>query len=212
MLIFAASVVGFLLCLLWHSALTSGDAWHSHWVTILKDLEAVAWGERKLLRDDGGSRPSARRVARWTAALFTIIWFAMAVFSVVLFASTGPDNFKPETNIALERAALDRWNNGDPGGYLDTYAPEVSYFDPTTEKRIDGIDAMRAYYALLKGKIHSDRYEMRNVSVQRHGDAVALSYNLYNFGVAFEEGRGPQPTLELHQNLRARERRLEDCA
>jgi ketosteroid isomerase-like protein len=96
------------------------------------------------------------------------------------------DDFKPDTIVALERAALDRWNNGDPGGYLDTYAPEVSYFDPTTEKRIDGIDAMRAYYAPLKGKIHSDRYEIRNVSVQRHGDAVALSYNLYNFGVTFD--------------------------
>jgi ketosteroid isomerase-like protein len=59
------------------------------------------------------------------------------------------DDFKPDTIVALERAALDRWNNGDPGGYLDSYAPEVSYFDPTTEKRIDGIDAMRANYAPL---------------------------------------------------------------
>ena len=99
------------------------------------------------------------------------------------------DDFKPEAIIALERAALDRWNNGDPGGYLDTYAPEISYFDPTTEKRIDGIEAMRAYYAPLAGKIHVDRYEMRNVSVQRQGDVVALSYNLYNSGVTF----GGQP-------------------
>lgn len=110
-----------------------------------------------------------------------------AIALVSTSCSTPPaDDFKPETIVALERAALDRWNNGDPGGYLDTYAPEVSYFDPTTEKRIDGIDAMRAYYAPLKGKIHSDRYEMRNVSVQRHGDAAALSYNLYNVGVTFD--------------------------
>lgn len=91
--------------------------------------------------------------------------------------------------MALERAALDRWNNGDPGGYLDNYAPEVTYFDPTTGQRIDGIDAMRKYYAPLTGNIHSDRYEMRNVSVQHHGDAAVLSYNLYNFGVTF----GGQP-------------------
>lgn len=113
------------------------------------------------------------------------------LIAMILTSACAPhaDDFKPDTIVALERAALDRWNNGDPGGYLDTYAPEVTYFDPTTEKRIDGIEAMRAYYAPLAGKIHSDRYEMRNVSVQHHGDAVALSYNLYNFGVTF----GGQP-------------------
>jgi len=95
------------------------------------------------------------------------------------------DDFKPKTIIALERAALDRWNHGDPNGYLETYAPEVTYFDPTTEQRIDGIDAMRAYYAPLTGKIKAS-YEMRNISVQRHGDMAALSYNLYNSGVSFD--------------------------
>ncbi len=104
---------------------------------------------------------------------------------VVLASCSGPEDFKPETIVALERAALDRWNNGDPNGYIETYAAEVSYFDPTTEKRIDGIDAMRAYLAPLVGKIHSDRYEMRDVKVQRYGDMAALSYNLFNFGVTF---------------------------
>lgn len=31
--------------------------------------------------------------------------------------------------IALERAALDRWGKGDPKGFLEIYAPEVTYFD-----------------------------------------------------------------------------------
>jgi ketosteroid isomerase-like protein len=100
--------------------------------------------------------------------------------------SSPADDFKQETILTLERAALDRWNRGDPNGYLETYAPEVSYFDPTTERRIDGIEAMRKYYAPLVGKIKVDRYEMRNISVQHHGDVAALSYNLYNFGVTFD--------------------------
>lgn len=106
----------------------------------------------------------------------------------LLTASCAPpaDDFKPETIIALERAALDRWGHGDPGGYLDTYAPEVSYFDPVTDKRIDGVEAMRKYYAPLTGKIHVDRYEMQNASVQHHGDVAVLSYNLVNFGVTFD--------------------------
>jgi uncharacterized protein (TIGR02246 family) len=100
--------------------------------------------------------------------------------------SVPADEFKPETIVTLERAALDRWNNGDPSGYLETYAPEVSYFDPSTEKRIDGVDAMRKYLTPLAGKIHSDRYEMQNIRVQHHGDVAALSYNLFNFDVTFD--------------------------
>lgn len=34
--------------------------------------------------------------------------------------------------IDLEKKALERWNNGDPGGYLDASAPDVVYFDPFT--------------------------------------------------------------------------------
>lgn len=48
-----------------------------------------------------------------------------------LFTSpAGAADFKPETIIALERAALDRWGKGDPKGFLETYAPDVTYFDP----------------------------------------------------------------------------------
>ncbi len=40
-----------------------------------------------------------------------------------------------EEIIALERAALDRWITGDPQGYLDLYAPAVTYFDPKKSMR-----------------------------------------------------------------------------
>src|SRR5258708_39470184 len=40
--------------------------------------------------------------------------------------------------IALERAALDRYIALDPQGYLSLYAPEVTYFDPMTERRGGG--------------------------------------------------------------------------
>ena len=118
----------------------------------------------------------------------------LPVLSLLTVACSRPpaDDFQPKTIIALERAALDRWNHGDPNGYLDTYAPEVTYFDPTTEQRINGIEAMRAYYAPLAGKIKAS-YELRNVSVQRHGDMAALSYNLYNSGVSFDGKPMPNP-------------------
>jgi ketosteroid isomerase-like protein len=94
----------------------------------------------------------------------------------------GADDSEPATIIAMERENLNRWGNGDPQGYLDRYAPEVTYFDPEQEKRTDGRDAMRKYYAPIAGKIKIDHYDMLDPKVQRHGDVAILSYNLVNYG------------------------------
>jgi uncharacterized protein (TIGR02246 family) len=83
--------------------------------------------------------------------------------------------------IAVERAALDRWGHGDPQGFLETYAPEVTYFDPSQEKRVDGLEAMRQLIGPLAGKIKVDRYEMLNPKVQSHGDVAVLTYNVVNY-------------------------------
>ena len=91
------------------------------------------------------------------------------------------DDFKPEAVIGIERAALDRWGKGDPQGYLETYAPEVTYFDPFIEKRVDGLDAMRKYLEPITGKVKVDHYDMLDPKVQRHGDVAALSYNLVSY-------------------------------
>ncbi len=80
--------------------------------------------------------------------------------------------------IALERAALDRWGAGDPSGYLEISAPEVSYFDPFIERRIDGLEALAAWYAPLRGTIHVDHYEMLAPSVQVYGEVAVLTFNL----------------------------------
>ena len=83
--------------------------------------------------------------------------------------------------LALERAALDRWGNGDPGGFLDLYDADVSYFDPLTPRRIDGRAAMAAYYAPFAGKIRIDRYDMLDPQLVVSGDLAYLSYNLVNY-------------------------------
>jgi ketosteroid isomerase-like protein len=63
-----------------------------------------------------------------------------------------------EELVALERSALDRWIKLDPQGYLHLLAPEVTYFDPFTERGVDGLE------------------------VQRHGDVALLTFNLVNYG------------------------------
>lgn len=86
-----------------------------------------------------------------------------------------------EEIIAIERAALDRWGNGDPGGYLDLYAPGVSYFDPLTVARVDGHRTMVDYYAPFTGKIFISRYEMQSPEAVVDGNLAVLSYNLVNY-------------------------------
>jgi ketosteroid isomerase-like protein len=83
--------------------------------------------------------------------------------------------------IALERGALDRWGAGDPGGYLELYAREVTYFDPLQPARVDGLAAMTALYAPFTGQIRVDRYDMIAPKVQRHGEAAVLTFNLVSY-------------------------------
>ena len=83
--------------------------------------------------------------------------------------------------LLLERAALDRWGQGDPGGFLELYGDDITYFDPATTVRIDGHAAMVDYYRPFGGKIHVPRYEMLNPQVVVDGDMALLTYNLVNY-------------------------------
>jgi ketosteroid isomerase-like protein len=83
--------------------------------------------------------------------------------------------------IAMERAALDRWGAGDPQGYLEIMAPDVTYFDPIQDRRVDGLPAMTAMLVSWTGKIKVDRYDMVNPLVQQHGEAALLTFNLVSY-------------------------------
>lgn len=87
----------------------------------------------------------------------------------------------PDEIIRLEREALDRWGRGDPGGFLDLYAGDTTYFDPLTDARVDGHQAMADYYRPWIGKIHVERYEMLNPQVVVGVDLAVLTYNLVNY-------------------------------
>ena len=83
--------------------------------------------------------------------------------------------------ITMERAALDRWGAGDPRGYLEIMAPEVTYFDPVQERRVDGLPAMTALLVSWTGKIKVDRYDMVSPIVHQHGTAAILTFNLVSY-------------------------------
>lgn len=72
------------------------------------------------------------------------------------------------------------WIDGerDPSGYLEISAPEVAYFDPFLERRLDGLEALIHYYEGLRGKIRIDHNELINPKVQVCGDVAVLTFNL----------------------------------
>jgi hypothetical protein len=100
--------------------------------------------------------------------------------------------------LALERAALDRWGRGDPGGYLEINAPTLSYFDPFQEHRIDGLAALTELYDRFRGKIKVERDEIINSRVQVIGEAAILTFRFVSHG---SEGSMRWNCTEVYQNF-----------
>jgi ketosteroid isomerase-like protein len=84
--------------------------------------------------------------------------------------------------LRLERAALDRWGKGDPDGYLEINAPDVTYFDPFVERRLDGIAALKGWYEQIRGKIQIDRDEIVDPHIQVMGEAAILTFQFVSEG------------------------------
>ncbi len=101
------------------------------------------------------------------------------------------------TIINLERAALERWGKGDPSGFLEISAPDVVYFDPSLDRRIDGLDALTSYYESLRGRVSFDRFELMNPLVQVVGDAAVLTFNYVSYGTG--GGRSPWNCTEVYR-------------
>ena len=85
------------------------------------------------------------------------------------------------TIISMEKAALERWGKGDPSGFLEICAPDVVYFDPYRERRVDGLQALTALYQTFWGQIHIDRFELLNPLVQVCGDMAVLTFNYVSY-------------------------------
>jgi uncharacterized protein (TIGR02246 family) len=99
-----------------------------------------------------------------------------------IHAPAGADADITDELLALERAALERWCHGDPSGFLEISAPDVVYFDPFLERRLDGKDALTAYYEGLRGKVSATRWEIVAPRVQRSGDMAVLTFQFASWG------------------------------
>lgn len=85
------------------------------------------------------------------------------------------------TILSLERAALERWGKGDPSGFLEISATEVTYFDPFLAAQLDGLAALTAYYERLRGQVRIDRFELLSPHVAVHRETAVLSFDYRSY-------------------------------
>ena len=80
--------------------------------------------------------------------------------------------------VALERKTLDGWQVGNPDPLLAISDPEITYYHVMTEKRLEGLAALRALFEGYRGRPLFDSYEMAEPKVQAGGDTAVLTYIL----------------------------------
>lgn len=85
--------------------------------------------------------------------------------------------FIEQTILSLEKAAMERWRNGDPMGFVEISAEDISYVDPGLTKPIIGLEEYKIYMKQLEGKIHYQKSEFIDPKVVMACDAALLSYN-----------------------------------
>ena len=101
----------------------------------------------------------------------------VAALCGVLAAADGSEATAREV-LALERKTLDGWQAGNPDPLLAISDPEITYFHVVTDKRLDGLPALRALFEAYRGRPLFDSYEMAEPKVQSSGDIAVLTYIL----------------------------------
>lgn len=87
-----------------------------------------------------------------------------------------------DTIVELEKEALDQWSNGNPGGYVQNGAIDMTYVDDIgAHDLIIGLDHITQYAQSLKEMIPPHKYEMAGTKVQQFGDTAILSYQYHPF-------------------------------
>ena len=115
------------------------------------------------------------------------------------------DDFRADDIIDLEREALRRWGLGDPDGFIAIMSPDITYFDPVTKMRIDGLEQLKPHIGVIRNNLQIDRAEMLNPEVVRVGDLAVLTFNLISRNATFNNS----PRADVHWNSTEIYRRID---
>jgi hypothetical protein len=92
------------------------------------------------------------------------------------FTSGAAYDSTERTILAMERRAMDGWLAGNPDEFLKISDPEITYFHSSLDKRLVGLEAVKALYEGYRGRPLFDRYEMADPKVVVSGDMAVLAY------------------------------------
>jgi Calcium/calmodulin dependent protein kinase II Association. len=102
-------------------------------------------------------------------------------FAILATATTfsAQEQDVPSTIIAMERKAMDAWRTGNPDEFLSISDSEITFFhSAVTEKRIEGLPAVRELYEIYRGRPLFDSYDLLGPKVQVFKDTAILTYRL----------------------------------
>lgn len=83
--------------------------------------------------------------------------------------------------IGLEKAALDKWFNGDSSGYRELWSKKnFSYFDGVFDHRVDTHEEITKFVTtVVDNKLYAKSYDFCNPRVQFGEDMAILTYQLH---------------------------------
>ena len=76
------------------------------------------------------------------------------------------------------QAANVRWASGDPMGFLECSAQDITWSEPfTPQNRVSGYKAMKLFLESFKGKVPPHKHELLNSMFQFYNDMMIVTYH-----------------------------------
>jgi ketosteroid isomerase-like protein len=104
------------------------------------------------------------------------VLMAAAAWLIGVPARAASDAETSKEIVAMERRAMDGWITGNPDPTLAIADADISYFHIMTEKRLDGLAAVRALFEQYRGRPLYESYDMLDTKVVVGGDMAVLTY------------------------------------
>jgi ketosteroid isomerase-like protein len=82
--------------------------------------------------------------------------------------------------MALESAAMERYDRGDPWGFTELSTEDVTYFDTVTERRVNGLEELKVLYKEREGNVSCSVMDFIDPQIQVCGDMAVLVYRFFS--------------------------------
>lgn len=95
-----------------------------------------------------------------------------------------------ESLVEFEKSIQWQWSSGDPTGYMDALAEDVTYFDPLAEHLLVGREAVREHWKRIYADADITRQEYLNETARPISDDEVLL--VFNFNTYQQDDDGEE--------------------